>query len=66
MKHIYKLLALTLLLTACGGDKNQTIDDILATGDVKLIQTKKDQLVAQQQELVTKIKNLDEFPKLPD
>lgn len=64
MKHIYKLLALTLLLTACGGDKNQTIDDILATGDVKLIQTKKDQLVAQQQELVIKIKKLDDRLKV--
>lgn len=64
MKHIYRLLALTLLLTACGGDKNQTIDDILATGDVKIIQTKKDQLVAQQQELVIKIKNLDDRLKV--
>ncbi|TCK65043.1 RND family efflux transporter MFP subunit [Winogradskyella wandonensis] len=64
MKNIIKLIILSLLFASCGGDKKQSIEDILATGDVKTIQTRKDNLIAQQQELAKKIKQLDDSLKV--
>ncbi|SHG91876.1 efflux RND transporter periplasmic adaptor subunit [Winogradskyella jejuensis] len=64
MKNIIKLIILSLLFASCGGDKKQSIEDILATGDVKAIQTRKDNLIAQQQELSKKIKQLDDSLKV--
>ena len=60
MKHIYKLFILALIAASCSGNKEQTIEDIIASKDTTLIQTKKDALVTQQQELANKIKQLDD------
>lgn len=64
MKNIFKLLILTLLIVSCGGDKQNTVEDVLASGDTKKIQSKKDELVTQQQELMAKIKQLDDSLKV--
>lgn len=64
MKHIFKLVALSILITACGGDKKQSIDDILTTRDVKVITNKKEELVTQRQELADKIKRIDDSLKV--
>ena len=46
---------------ACSNeDKEQSIEDILATKDIKTIQTKKDELVNEQLIIAQKIKQLDE------
>ncbi len=63
MKHIFKLTILSILVIGCGG-KEQTLDDILASKDVKTIQTKKDELVAKQQEIANQIKQLDDTLKV--
>jgi RND family efflux transporter MFP subunit len=60
MKHIYKLFILTILVVSCSGNKEQTIEEIIASKDALVIQTKKDALVTQQQELANKIKQLDD------
>ncbi|WP_431157329.1 efflux RND transporter periplasmic adaptor subunit [Winogradskyella poriferorum] len=61
MKKILSIFTIATLLLACsGGDRQQSIEDIIATNDVKTIQTKKDELVNEQQVLVQKIKQLDE------
>ena len=60
MKHIYKLFIFALIIVSCSGNKEQTIDEIIATKDVKLIQAKKDELVTKQQDIVSKIKQLDD------
>ncbi|MFD1062851.1 efflux RND transporter periplasmic adaptor subunit [Winogradskyella litorisediminis] len=59
MKRIYKISVLSLLLVACGGGDKQTVEDIVALDNVETIQAKKKELVAQQQELNSKIKSLD-------
>ena len=64
MKNILKYTLLLLLIISCGGDKQKTVEDILATGDVKAIQAKKDELVNQQQDLMAKIKQLDDSLKI--
>ena len=67
MKTILQLTFLSLLLVSCGS-KEQSLDDILATKDIKTMQSKKDELVAQQQELAKQIKRLDDGLKdiMPD
>nr|WP_321221591.1 efflux RND transporter periplasmic adaptor subunit [uncultured Psychroserpens sp.] len=60
MKHIYKLFILSLLIASCSGNKEQTVEDIIASNDAIAIQTKKDALVTQQQEIANKIKLLDD------
>ena len=60
MKHIYKLFIFAIIVASCSGNKEQTIEDIIASKDTTLIQTKKDALVTQQQELANKIKQLDD------
>lgn len=62
MKYISTLI-IVFVLTSCG-KKEQSIDDILATKDIKTIQTKKDELVSKQQNLATKIKRLDDSLKV--
>ncbi len=63
MKTILKLTFLSLFVVSCG-NKEQSIDDILATQDLQTIQAKKDELVTQQQELAVQIKKLDDNLKM--
>ncbi len=72
MKNIYSLLIVTLLLISCG-NKDQSIDDILATKDLEQIRKKKSELSAEQQELASqlklleaKIKELDPQERIPN
>lgn len=59
MKKIYLALLTTLILASCGDKKEQSIDDVIATKDIKLIRTKKSELDKQVQELSSKIKQLN-------
>lgn len=64
MKKIYSLLIVTLVLVSCG-DKKQSVDTIIASGDLSKIRQKKADLDTQQQELAAQIKLLDaEIKKL--
>lgn len=60
MKKIITLLFITVLLTACGNQKEQTIAEIIVSGNIEAIQKKRDNVVAQQQEINAQIKQLDE------
>jgi RND family efflux transporter MFP subunit len=62
MKYIIPIL-IVFVLVSCG-KKEQSIEDILASKDLKTIQSKKDELVSQQQELSSKIKRLDDSLKV--
>lgn len=65
MKNIFTLLILTLLVSSCGGDKNKSIEDIIATKDLELIRKKKTELDATEHEISAKIKQLEvEIKKL--
>ncbi len=72
MKNILTLLIVTLVLASCGGDKKMSIEDIVASGDLQIIRTKKAELDASAQEisaqlkqLETKIKELDPQERIP-
>lgn len=64
MKKIYSLLIVTLVLVSCG-DKKQSVDSVIESGDLTQIRKKKADLDTQQQELAAQIKLLDaEIKKL--
>lgn len=51
MKYIYLTLLSAILLTSCGGDKNKSIDDIIASKDITKIEAKRSELKKQQKEI---------------
>src|SRR5690606_34097480 len=59
MKNIATILIISILLSACGGKSNQTIDDVIATGDLNVIRNKKTEISEQQKTLEQQIKLLD-------
>ena len=71
MKHISTLIIVTLLLVSCGG-KNKTLDEIMASNNLELIQKKRNELEAtklevteQLNQLEAKIRELDPQEKIP-
>lgn len=63
MKHIYSLVLVSFFLTSCGGDKNKSVDDIIATNDLELIRKKKSELDASAQEISVQLKQLEKSIK---
>ena len=72
MKHILSIILLAILLSACGNEKKQSVEDIISTNNVEKIRAKKNQLDEQQQLISSeirlldaKIKELDPLEKVP-
>ncbi|GGK13347.1 RND transporter [Yeosuana aromativorans] len=72
MKHILSIITLALVLSSCGGEKRQSVEDVIATNNIEKIRQKKSQLDEQQQvlsaelkQLEAKIKELDPLEKIP-
>ncbi|SDR68311.1 RND family efflux transporter, MFP subunit [Formosa sp. Hel1_31_208] len=72
MKPIFTLIFTALIVVSCGNNNTKSIEDIIASNDLKQIRTKKTELDAQRQELETqlkqlslKIKELDPQAKIP-
>lgn len=65
MRYIILTLISAIVLTSCGGDKNQSIEDIIASQDVKAIEAKRSELKQQQQDIATGLEKIDaELDKL--
>lgn len=60
MRKIYSIFIMTLVLVSCGKNETGSLDEVLNSKDVKLIQAKKAELDTQQQELAAQIKQLNE------
>jgi membrane fusion protein (multidrug efflux system) len=60
MKNLLSLTLLTFLLISCGDNKEQSIEDIIATDNLEAIRQKRATIVTQQQEINNKIKQLDD------
>ena len=43
MKHIISIVSITLLLTACGQNKTQTVADVIATDNLQTIRLKRNE-----------------------
>ncbi len=59
MKRILSLLIVVLLLASCENKKNQSVEDLLNTNDLKQIRKKKSELDSEQQEIAFQIKQLE-------
>ena len=59
MKNIYILVIGSLLILSCGGNKETTIEDVIASGNLEEIRARRTEVVAKQQELNNAIKQLD-------
>ncbi|RED50542.1 efflux RND transporter periplasmic adaptor subunit [Seonamhaeicola aphaedonensis] len=59
MKYITTTIIGLLLLTSCGGDKNQSVEDIIASKDLASIEAKRSELKKQQQEIAASLQKID-------
>ena len=60
MKNIYTILLGTLLILSCGGNKETSVEDIIATNNLEDIRAKRAEVVTEQQEFTKQLKQLDE------
>ena len=60
MKQILTVLAISMLLVACGEGEPKSLEAILETNDAAAIQQERNALVTQQQEVNAKLKLLDD------
>jgi len=64
-KYITLTLLSAIVLVSCGGDKNQSIEDILASKDKTTIESKRNELKQQQQEITASLEKIEaELEKL--
>lgn len=59
MRHYITIVIIALIVYSCGNDTAKSIDAIIASKDIKEIQSKKDELVSEQQNIANQIKQLD-------
>jgi len=59
MKKLLYISTLSILLASCGGDKKNSVEAVLESNDIETIQKKRDELTTQQQEIHSKLKELD-------
>ncbi len=59
MKKIYSLLIIAALVASCGGNKKQSTDDVIVTGNLETIRTKRSEIVAQQKTFKEELTKLD-------
>lgn len=65
MKHIFSLLTIIILLTSCGSNKEQSVDEVIASGNLEKIRNARHEIATKQQELNNQIQLLDaEISKL--
>jgi RND family efflux transporter MFP subunit len=60
MRTIYSLLIATLIFASCAEKKEVSVDDVLATNDIKQIKSKKAVIDAKQQALAVDLKRLND------
>lgn len=59
MKKIYSLFAIILVLSSCGGQKEQSLSDVIASKDLAQIRAKKSELDNKMQQISAEIKLLN-------
>ena len=60
MKHIITLFIVSLIITSCGEDKKQSVENIVENGTLEEIRLKRGEIVAKQQEIAEQLKQLDQ------
>ncbi|PHR73585.1 MAG: efflux transporter periplasmic adaptor subunit [Lutibacter sp.] len=60
MKYIFILSTILLLFISCGSDTKQTVEDLVASGELEQIRAKKSELDIEQEEIKVQLKQLEE------
>tara|TARA_R100000935_G_C2837999_1_gene169277 strand:- start:2899 stop:4065 length:1167 start_codon:yes stop_codon:yes gene_type:complete len=60
MKKLLYITTLSLILASCGGDKKNSVEAAIESNSIETIQKKRDELTIQQQEIQSKLKELDQ------
>ncbi|WP_179351177.1 efflux RND transporter periplasmic adaptor subunit [Winogradskyella vidalii] len=66
MKHIYLLIIVATLAVSCSGEKKNSVESAIESGNLETIRKKRVELVEDQQAITDKIKRLDEKIKTLD
>ncbi|WP_417875320.1 efflux RND transporter periplasmic adaptor subunit [Winogradskyella sediminis] len=66
MKYIFSLFILALLTVSCSGEKKNSVENVIETGNLETLRAKRGELVGEQQAINDKIKLLDEKIKTLD
>lgn len=59
MKKIYLILASTIVLASCGNKKHQTVEAVIAKGNLEEIRKKKTEIESKQQLIVNQLDSLN-------
>lgn len=59
MKNIFILLVVSLTLASCGGGDKQSVDDLIAGGDLEKIRARRTEIKTQQEELQLQLDQMD-------
>ncbi len=59
MKNIYSIVVITFLLVSCGGEKKNSVENVLESNSLETIRKKRGELVNEQQGINDQIKLLD-------
>jgi len=59
MKNITLIVLTALIITSCGGNENQTVDEVITGNNLEKIRAKRAEVAAKQQEFDDQLKQLD-------
>jgi RND family efflux transporter MFP subunit len=59
MKKLYAIIVASLILSACGHQKELSVDDVIASNDLEKIKSRKSAIVLKQQEMAVQIEKLN-------
>ncbi|MBC8767388.1 efflux RND transporter periplasmic adaptor subunit [Arenibacter sp. BSSL-BM3] len=59
MKKIFQIFALGAILVSCGSDNQQTVDQLISSGDLNALRAKKSELFEKQKVMESELKKLD-------
>ncbi len=59
MKKLFSIFTISFLIISCGEKKSKSVEDIIESGNLEAIRTKRTEIVGEQQEITSKIQELD-------
>jgi membrane fusion protein (multidrug efflux system) len=64
MRSILKLIVLSLIIVSCGGNKNESVDSLIAEGNIEALKEKRSALNEEQRTTAMQVKKIDSVLEL--
>lgn len=64
MRSILKLIVLSLIIVSCGGNKNESVDSLIAEGNIEALKEKRSALNEEQRTAAMQVKKIDSVLEL--